>query len=51
MTAVRRHTGGHGHDDMALLLLEYDAYPHNSANGHPLPGRCQAASLRAEFPA
>jgi serine phosphatase RsbU (regulator of sigma subunit) len=25
MTAVRRHTGGHGHDDMALLLLEYDA--------------------------
>ncbi len=35
MTAVSRHTGGHGHDDMALLLLEYDAYPHNSANGHP----------------
>ena len=23
MTAVRRHTGRHGHDDMALLLLEY----------------------------
>jgi len=23
MTAVHRHTGGHGHDDMALLLLEY----------------------------
>lgn len=21
MTAVHRHTGGHGHDDMALLLL------------------------------
>ncbi len=51
MAAVRRHTGGHGHDDMALLLLEYDAYPHNSVNGHPRPGRCQAASLRAEFPA
>jgi phosphoserine phosphatase RsbU/P len=40
MTAVRRHTGGHGHDDMALLLLEYGAYPHSSANGHPRPGRC-----------
>ena len=51
MAAVRRHTGGHGHDDMALLLLEYDAYPHNSASGHPRPRRCQAASLRAEFPA
>ena len=23
MTAVHRHTGGHAHDDMALLLLEY----------------------------
>ena len=23
MTAVHRHTGGNGHDDMALLLLEY----------------------------
>ena len=41
MTAVRRHTGGHGHDDMALLLLEYGAYPHSSADGHPRPGRCQ----------
>lgn len=27
MTAVDRHIGGHGHDDMALLLLEYGAYP------------------------
>ena len=25
MTAVHRHIGGHGHDDMALLLLEYGA--------------------------
>ena len=25
MTAVHRHTGGHDHDDIALLLLEYDA--------------------------
>ena len=51
MTAVRRHTGGQGHDDMALLLLEYGAYPHSSANGHPRPGRCQDASVPAEFPA
>jgi phosphoserine phosphatase RsbU/P len=27
MTAVHRHTGGHGHDDMALLLLEHGADP------------------------
>ena len=32
MTAVHRHTGGHGHDDMALLLLEYGAHPPSSAN-------------------
>ena len=38
MTAVHRHTGGHGHDDIALLLLEYGAHPHSSANGHPGPG-------------
>ncbi len=25
MTAVHRHTDGHGHDDMALLLLEHSA--------------------------
>ena len=37
MAAVHRHTGGHGHDDMALLLLEYGAYPHSGANGHPEP--------------
>ena len=40
MTAVRRHTGRHGHDDMALLLLEYDAFPDSSATGHLRPGRC-----------
>jgi serine phosphatase RsbU (regulator of sigma subunit) len=33
ITAVHRHTGGHGHDDMALLLLEHGAPPHSSANG------------------
>jgi hypothetical protein len=38
MTAVNRHTGGHGHDDMALLLLEHGAHPHSSANGNPGPG-------------
>jgi len=42
MTAVHRHTGGHGHDDMALLLLEHGAYPHSSANGCPASGRAAA---------
>jgi hypothetical protein len=51
MTAVRRHTGGPGRDDIALLLLEYGAYPHGSPNGHPGPGRCQEASVPPEFPA
>ena len=51
MTAVRRHTGGPGRDDIALLLLEYGAYPHDSPNGHPGPGRCQEASVPSEFPA
>ena len=32
ITAVHRHTGGHNHDDMALLLLEHGAHPHASAN-------------------
>ena len=35
MTAVHRHTGGRGHDDMALLLLEYGASARCSANGRP----------------
>src|SRR5205085_3240772 len=35
MTAVHRHTGGHGHDDMALLLLEHGTLSPSSANGHP----------------
>jgi sigma-B regulation protein RsbU (phosphoserine phosphatase) len=35
MAAVHRHTGGHGHDDMALLLLEHSGSPLSSANGHP----------------
>jgi phosphoserine phosphatase RsbU/P len=34
LTAVHRHTGGHGHDDMALLLLEHGASP-GGVNGHP----------------
>jgi serine phosphatase RsbU (regulator of sigma subunit) len=32
--AVDRHTGGHAHDDMALLLLENGASVRGSANGH-----------------
>ena len=39
MTAVHRHTGGDGQDDMALLLLEHGAHPHSSANGQSRPGR------------
>jgi serine/threonine protein phosphatase PrpC len=35
MAAVHRHTGGHCHDDMALLLLEHGASPRSSANGYP----------------
>jgi phosphoserine phosphatase RsbU/P len=34
MAAVHRHTGGHGHDDIALLLLEHSASARSSANGH-----------------
>jgi phosphoserine phosphatase RsbU/P len=51
MTAVRRNTGRHGHDDVALLLLEHGAYPHTSAKEQPRPGRCEDASARAQFPA
>ena len=32
--AVDRHTGGHAHDDMALLLLEHGPSVRSSANGH-----------------
>jgi phosphoserine phosphatase RsbU/P len=35
ITAVHRHTGGHGHDDMALLLLEHGAPPRSSADEQP----------------
>jgi phosphoserine phosphatase RsbU/P len=38
MTAVHRHTGGRGYDDIALLLLQYGTYPPGSTNGHPRPG-------------
>jgi sigma-B regulation protein RsbU (phosphoserine phosphatase) len=34
MRAVVRHTAGHAHDDMALLLLEHGASLCSSANGH-----------------
>jgi len=37
MTAIHRHTSGHSHDDMALLLLENSAHPHGNANGNPRP--------------
>ena len=47
MTAVRRHTGGHGHDDMALLLLEHGTSPRSSVNGPPA---AQAAAKTATAP-
>jgi serine phosphatase RsbU (regulator of sigma subunit) len=31
MAAVHRHTGGHGHDDIALLLLQYGGHPPSSS--------------------
>ena len=34
--AVDLHTGGHAHDDMALLLLENGVSVRSSANGHTL---------------
>ena len=34
MRAVDKHTGGHAHDDMALLLLESGVPARSSANGH-----------------
>jgi hypothetical protein len=34
MRAVDKHTGGHAHDDIALLLLENGTSSRSSANGH-----------------
>jgi sigma-B regulation protein RsbU (phosphoserine phosphatase) len=48
MTAVCRHTRGHSHDDMALLLLEYGAYPRSSANEHLRPRSCQDTTVPAD---
>ena len=35
MTAAHRHTGGHAHDDIALLLLENGSSAPSNANGPP----------------
>jgi sigma-B regulation protein RsbU (phosphoserine phosphatase) len=51
MTAAHRHTGGLGHDDMALLLLEYGTHPHSSANGHPRPGRVKTLASQQRLAA
>ena len=51
MTAVRRNTGRHGHDDVALLLLQHGAYPHPSAKEQTRPGGDKDAGARAQFPA
>jgi len=46
MAAVHRHTSGHGHDDIALLLLEHGAFPCSSANGHPNEVPVEPLALR-----
>jgi hypothetical protein len=51
MTAAHRHTGGHAHDDIALLLLEHGASSRARPNGHPAavpaPPRPEHTSLTA----
>ena len=47
ITAVHRHTGGHGHDDMALLLLEHGAPPHSSANGQQAAAQSAGKTVAA----
>jgi phosphoserine phosphatase RsbU/P len=42
MTAVDRHTGGHSHDDIALLLLEHGTHPHTSERAPPPRSRQDA---------
>jgi len=46
VTAVRRHIGGRSHDDMALLLLEYGAYPAQRRQRTPPLDRRQDATFR-----
>jgi len=48
ITAVYRHTGGHGHDDIALLLLEHGASPRSSANGHLAPVQAKTPAIRRD---
>ena len=47
ITAVHRHTGGHGHDDMALLLLEHSAPPRSSAHGQPAAAQTAGKTVAA----
>ncbi len=45
MTAVHRHTGGSGHDDMALLLLENGASLRSSDDGHPAQAAAKTVAI------
>jgi hypothetical protein len=47
LTAVHRHTGGHGHDDMAVLLLEHGASSGDSATGHPATAQTAVETVTA----
>jgi phosphoserine phosphatase RsbU/P len=46
MTAVDRHTDGHGHDDTALLLLEHGASPRSSPTGKPVEVAVETLAAR-----
>ena len=46
MAAVHRHTGGHGHDDMALLLLEHGTPSRSSTSGHPAEAAVKTLAAR-----
>jgi len=45
MRAVDKHTGGHAHDDMALLLLEHGGPPMDTQQPSLLPPRPEQTSL------
>ena len=47
LTAVHRHTGGHGYGDMALLLLEYDASSRGGAAGRPAAAQTAVETVTA----
>jgi phosphoserine phosphatase RsbU/P len=47
--AVHRYTGGHSHDDMALLLLEHGESPRSTANRYPVKQRMLAGRVKGRI--